>query len=231
MAAIYPLPDSVLFEISPRLKANGKLSVVGHLHDLIKDVPDSQYREQKSRALMLAAVNYQVASRILDDLGIRAQYPEPIRWVRQMAPRSVRVPAHALLWASVSPATIRPLPLTQSYLNDLPIELVTSTLEWAPPVVTPADRNGRHTVVANHITALLANQLMANQDISTRILTRTTSLKRDISEICGGIVKVMKPLYVANRKRIAAYAGRLPDAPPLSGYGRAWSSEIIRRSK
>ena len=231
MEAKQPLQESVLFELAPPLKINGKRNVSAYLSDLLREPKFINPRNvQQSRALLLCAINAQLCSRVLADIREDESPLRPVRWRRKLKRRPDRVQPHLFTWALPASTSVQPLPETRDFIASLPMSVILSMLEWAPPVIAPATRGGRYQVVANHIPAMLAFQRLVGSPVKVHQLAQSTTLQRSFTEICAAIVHAMGPLFRSNQHRIAAAAGRLPDSPWFSGYCRSWSAELTSRA-
>jgi hypothetical protein len=88
-------------------------------------------------------------------------------------------------------------------------------------VVTPVDSHGRNWVVANHLSALAARQLMLDEAVRVRWLVHTPSTMRPLPEVAQAISYVLGPLYERNRGRVVSLARDDLEAQFLTGYSRA----------
>ena len=171
--------------------------------------------------MLLVALSYQLARRLLEDLALAPQplAPRRLRW--KLRPGSARIPSSGILWSGIGSAKARPLPRTHAFMAELPEALVRQALAWAPPLVEPADRHGDSTVVANHLSALLARQRMLGQRVQVQRMHYATAQHRTLPEICQGIVHVLQPVYGQHRRRIAELAPDETQARLLTDYSRA----------
>jgi hypothetical protein len=229
MNASESVQDSVLFELSPPLPKNGKRGIGAFLQDILTDVPIDLRSRQQARALLLCAINSQLASRVLTDTKTGVLPLQPVRFRRTLLPHPRRIQPHLLTWAVPASLPIQPLPQTREFLESLPDSVISTVLDWAPPVVGPPDKNGRYLVVANHIPAMLAFHRLLGRPIRVRELAQSTTLTRSFAEICAGVEAVMGPVFALNRHRIVLAAGRLPESPWFSDYCRSWSAEVASR--
>lgn len=208
-------------ELVPPLVSGRRPLVVGQVHRLLCQGYQARWTKSQHRVLLLVALSYQLAHRLLEDLALTPQ-PLPSRRLRWApCPRSERILATRIIWSSVGSARTQPLLRTHAFMAELPEALVSQTLAWAPPVVQPVDRNGACAVFANHLSALLARQRLPNQLIRVRRLQYGSALQRTLPEICQGIVHVLAPLYAEHRRRIAELAPDERQALLLTGYSRA----------
>ena len=194
---------------------------MGQLHRLLAQDGETRWSTGKGNALLLAALNYQLARRLLEDLALAPQplTPRRLRW--KLRPGSARIPASGILWLGIGSAKTQPLPRTHAFMAELPEALVRQALAWAPPLVEPADRHGVSAVVANHLSALLARQRMLGQRVQVQRMHYATAQHHTLPEICQGIVHVLQPVYEQHRRRIAELAPDETQARLLSGYSRA----------
>jgi hypothetical protein len=208
-------------EIVPPLKSGGRPLVVGQVHRLLSREGETRWPKGQRNALLLVALSYQLARRLLEDLALTPQPLAPRRWRWKLCPGSERIRAGEIVWSGLGSAKARPLPRTQSFLAELPEGMVLEALAWAPPVVQPADRDGASCVVANYVSALLARQRLADRMVQVRRLQHATSLQRPLPEICQGIVHVLEPVYEQHRRRITELAPNEVLAHLLTGCSRA----------
>lgn len=86
MNASESVQDSVLFELSPPLPKNGKRGIGAFLQDILTDVPIDLRSRQQARALLLCAINSQLASRVLTDTKTGVLPLQPVRFRRTLLP-------------------------------------------------------------------------------------------------------------------------------------------------
>ena len=195
--------------------------VVGQVHRLLSREGEARWTKGHHNALLLVALSYQLARRLLEDMALAPQplAPRRLRW--KLHPRSERIRASEIIWTGVGSVKAQPLPRTQTFLAELPKALVLQALAWAPPVVEREDRHGNSAVVANHLTALLARQRMPDQRVQVWRMHYATPQHRTLPEICQGIVHVLAPVYARYQRLIAELAPDESQARLLTGYSRA----------
>lgn len=213
--------NRLLLEIAPPLKSGGRPLVVGQVHRLLSREGEARWSKGHSNALLLVALSYQLARRLLEDLALAPQplAPRRLRW--KLCPRPERIRASEIIWTGVGSVKAQPLPATHVFMAELPEALVLQALAWAPPVVEREDRHGNSAVVANHLTALLARQRLPNQRVQVRRMHYATPQHRTLPEICQGVVHVFEPVYARHQRRIAERAPDEMQARLLTGYSRA----------
>ena len=129
--------------------------VVGQLHRLLAQGGQSRWSTGKGDALLLVAFNYQLALRLLDDLGLAPVALSPKRWRWQLSPKVEWIRTGEIVWRGVDAAQARPLPGTRAFLDAVSDDMVQQVLDWAPPVVQKRGGDGSSSVVANYLSALL----------------------------------------------------------------------------
>ena len=215
-----PTSNRLLLEIVPPLKSGGRPLVVGQVHRLLSREGETRWPKGQRNALLLVALSYQLARRLLEDLALAPQplAPRRLRW--KLHPRSERIPASAISWTGVGSVKAQPLPATHAFMAELPEALLLQMLAWAPPVVEPV-RHGASAVVANLLTALLARQRLPDRRIQVWRMHYGTPQQRTLPEICQGMVHVLAPIYAQHQRRIAELAHDVTQACLLTGYSRA----------
>ena len=208
-------------EIAPPLRFGGRPLVVGQLHRLLAPSGPARWSTGKGHALLLAALNYQLTRRLLEDLDLAPQPLTPKRWRWKLRQGAERIPVSGIVWSGIGSAKAQPLPRTHAFVAEIPEALVRQALAWAPPVVEPADRHGDSAIVANHLSALLARQRLPDQRVQVWRMHYATARHRTLQEICQGIVHGLEPVYEQHRRRIAELAPDETQARLLSGYSRA----------
>lgn len=221
------IPEGLLFELAPLVRINGHQAPCARLNGLLRGEAFNPRSSCEQRALIVCALGYQIASRVLEDLALGPRLPDPVRWKRKLQPRPLRIAGHHLFWGKPAAGHLGLLAKTRAYLRDLPDALIDSMLAWAPPVVLGLDNSGRHRVVANHISALLMHQCRADVQVTVRQTVHRTELCRSLAVMCQATRYVMEPLFLAHRQRIARIAGKLPDAQVLTGYGRSHAADLM----
>ena len=215
-----PTSNWLLLEVAPPLKSGGRPLVVGQVHRLLSREGEARWSKGHSNALLLMALSYQLARRLLEDLALAPQplAPRRLRW--KLCPRSERIRASEIIWTGVGSVKAQPLPATHVFMAELPKVLVLQALAWAPPVVERV-RHGASAVVANHLTALLARQRMPDQRVQVWRMHYATPQHRTLPEICQGIVHVLAPVYARHQRLITELAPDETQACLLTGCSRA----------
>lgn len=203
------------------MTSGGRPLVVGQVHRLLAKAGEARWSKRHGNALLLVALSYQLARRLLEDLALapRPLVHRRLRW--KLCPRSERIRASEIIWTGVGSVKVQPLPVTHAFMAELPEALVRQVLEWAPPVVAREDRHGNSAVVANHLTALLARQRLQDQRVQVWRMHYATAQHRTLPEICQGIVHVLAPVHARHQRRIAELAPDATQARLLSGCSRA----------
>lgn len=203
------------------MTSGGRPLVVGQVHRLLAKAGEARWSKRHSNALLLVALSYQLARRLLEDLALAPQLLEPRRLRWKLCPRFERIRASEIIWTGVGSVKAQPLPATHAFMAELPKALVLQALAWAPPVVEREDQHGNSAVVANHLTALLARQRMPDQRVQVWRMHYAAPQHRTLPEICQGIVHVLAPVYAQHQRRIAELAPNATQACLLTGYSRA----------
>ena len=193
---------------------------MGQVHRLLAQAGEARWSKRHSNALLLVALSYQLARRLLEDLALAPQPLESRRLRWKLCPRSERIRASEIIWTGVGSVKVQPLPATHMFLAELPEVLVLQALAWAPPVVE-RDRHGASAVVANHLTALLARQRLKDQRVQVWRMHYATAQHRTLPEICQGVVHVLEPVYARHQQLIAELVPDETQACLLTGYSRA----------
>lgn len=176
------------------------------------------------RALLLAAYLHRVSSALLTDLGMDqdgAVFPEiePWRWAPE--PFEAKMLAGRLEWTGGGLVALRPLPATRQMLNAVPRPFAKSLIQWAPPYVVQADRDGMSRVLGNHWVALQARMLIPDTRIAVRRSAVASAMRVSLPAVAQGLVTLLRPLYDAQREEIARFAIGEDLARLLTGYSRA----------
>jgi len=102
--------------------------VVGQVHRLLSQASAARWSTGKGHTLLLAALNYQLARRFLEDLALAPQplAPRRLRW--KLCPRSERIWASDIIWTGVGSVKAQPLPATRAFMAELPEALVRQAL-------------------------------------------------------------------------------------------------------
>ena len=214
--------DRRVLEIAPPLLLAGRVLVVGQLHRLLTSRKPARWSTGKNHALLLAALNFQLARRLLDDLDLGPQPLTPRRWRWKLREGAEHIPVSGIVWSGVGSAQAQPLPRTHAFIAELPEALVRQVLAWAPPLVEPTtDRYGYSAVVANHLSALLARQRLLGQQVQVLRMCYATAQHRTLPEIAQSTVHALQPIYEQHRRRIVELALDQSQAHLLTGYSRA----------
>ncbi len=210
-----------LLEIVPWIASGGRALVVGQAHRLLAQGDPGRWSKGQRHALLLLALSYQMARRLLEDLALEPAPLGPRTWRWKLCPGSEKIPASTLLWSGIGSGQVKPLPRTHGFMAELPETLVQQVLAWAPPVVAPADRSGNCLVMADHVSALLARHRLPGQRIRVVRTRYATGVPRAIPEICQALVHALGPVFTAQERRIAEFAPDEAHARLLTGYSRA----------
>lgn len=119
-----PPSNRLLIEIAPRLTSGGPPLVVGQVHRLLAKAGEARWSKRHSNALLLVALSYQLARRLLEDLALapRPLVHRRLRWI--LRERSERVRASGLIWSGIGSLRAQPLPVTHAFMAELPEALV-----------------------------------------------------------------------------------------------------------
>ncbi|MEQ8799160.1 MAG: hypothetical protein RJQ08_14735 [Salinisphaeraceae bacterium] len=188
-------------------------------------------RNQSQReGLLLCGLLVGFAQHLLADLDdIPRAMLVAHRWASSTLPRDTRVQGRSIVLDSSTKHRFAVLPTISQWIDALPAAVVEAALRWAPPVVNPPDRHGRHVVIANHPSGLLARYRYPSESIRVRVLLRSSGLRRDLGEICAAIVAVLEPVRQANEGLIARHAPSLEQGILLTGRSRRWVNDRRRR--
>lgn len=221
------ISDGLLFELAPILKIGKRLDAAVYLQAMLQGEGYKATSEARRLGLLLCAINFHVARRVLEDLKRQPSIPPVERWQRGLSSGSCQIKGHKLTWSEADATERGPLPATRQYLSRLPLPLVKRVIAGAPPVVNALSDDRAPRVVANHVTAFLAHQLCSDKSIPVRQLAAHTGMQRSFPAICCAIVAVMQRLYEQYHSRIPAAAGDLKTALVLTDFKRSRCAELL----
>jgi hypothetical protein len=222
-----------LQEIAPELKLGRRLLPCAWLGrwDANDPIRKARASPELKSARLLAAYQYRVAALLLSDWG-RSVPPPTVRWRQwtpKLSPQHVSISVARLEVPSLDEQKVRLMPLTGALIDSLPLALVLSALEWAPPVVAPSDSDGRFRVVANVIPALVASRLAPRHMVRVRVVIGRKPYRRTLSEILNATASRLQGFYEAGREQVVLDADSLVQAVALTGYSTAWCSRLRTR--
>lgn len=230
----------VIKALAADLRANGASLPCAILGQLVRGEAAVDTSTGVLKAILLASLQYRVAVHLLGDADPAVPWtPATCRpWDEAMAPgrkvvaadlfelhprnrdRSVRNGGEGSLAASVQ---------ARQFLQSVPIELLTEMLNWAPPVVSGPNGDGRYWVLGNALMAAIARLVMPTARVSVRVLERQAEsdfalldLARAARALLGPIAEMYLHLTIRASPNLAA-------AMWLTGRKRSWCAQVRNR--
>ena len=157
-----PTSNRLLLEIVPPLKSGGRPLVVGQVHRLLSREGETRWPKGQRNALLLVALSYQLARRLLEDLALTPQPLAPRRWRWKLCPGSERIRAGEIVWSVLATDAVE-------------CSVAPAAGLWATPIAAAQNT----TKIRQKRTQYLISSLIATAPARHRALTHPAVPDRD----------------------------------------------------
>lgn len=199
----------------------GEGSPTDVLRGLVEGRPLPHRRETKDAALILAVTYRQLLECLKADL-VSPPVPGRRRFNRTFEGGVLKVQPEQLVFAPEPSMPSKPAFKTHAFLTGLSKAFATELVQLAPPVVAavPGDL-GRHAVLGNVLSAVLATRCLAGQTIRVRPLKVATRPRWAPSDLVTWALPHLNTLSDEGRSRVFEKVKDVALAELITGTSRA----------